>query len=120
MSRSEVDVTPSIKMGGPDQVQKQRAARRLVGGPLGLSAAIDQHIGWNYNGVLTGLSFYVRDGIWHAVIKADIAGRPMVAFLNVGTFARCVEVCAEYAFRSWLIWKPDERPPRVRGRRRHR
>lgn len=91
-----------------------RILRRLRGGSLGLANSLQEEIAYNFGAQLTGLSFYVRDGVWHAVVKADFSGRPMVAFLNVGTFARCVEVTCEYTFHSWLRWKADAKPPRTR------
>jgi len=92
--------------------------RTLRGGSLGYSTTLIQHIGWRYNAVLTGLSFYVRDGVWHSVIKADFGNRPMVAFLNVGTFERVIEVTEEYASRGWLNWKEDRKPPKTRTMRK--
>lgn len=96
-----------------------RILRRLRGGSLGTANSLQEEVGYNFGAQLTGLSFYVRDGVWHAVVKADFSGRPMVAFLNVGSFARCVEVTCEYTFHSWLRWKDDNKPPKTRTYRRH-
>ncbi len=89
-----------------------RKLRRLKGGSLGRSNTIKEHIAYHYGAHLTGLSFYVRSGTWHSVIKADFGNHAMVAFLNVGTFARTVEVTEEYARKGWLTWKNDRNPPK--------
>ena len=86
----------------------------LGGGALGRSVELKEQLGWRYGAVLTGLSFYLRDGVWSAVIKANFENRPMVAFINVGDFARCVEVAVEIVETGRLYWQPDKRPPKTK------
>lgn len=118
IDRYQRDYEPLSKDGGDGPIKPQRRIRSVVGNGLGRSNVLQETIGWVYNAVLTGLHFRVRDGIWTAVIKADFGDRAQVAFLDVGTFARCIEVCAEYAEKGQLRWYPDKYPPRTRGRRR--
>lgn len=110
--------TPSVNTGGPAEKPHQRTLRRVRGDALGHSLTLQEHIGWHHNAVLTGLSFYVRDGVWNSVIKADFGNRPMVAFVNVGTFARCLETTAYLASKGYLTWQPDKKPPRTRAKQR--
>lgn len=92
--------------------QRHRRVAGLRPTSLGMVPALPEDIGWNYNAVLTGLTFRCRAGIWTAIIKADFGNSPMVAFLDVGTFPRTVEVLCEYAQRRALTWLPDKYPPR--------
>lgn len=93
---------------------QQRRAEVLRGGSLGFTPSLIEIIGWDYNAVLTMLSFRIRDGVWTAIIKADFGNTPMVAFLDVGSFGRCVEVTSELAAAGQLHWHRDKYPPKKR------
>lgn len=106
--------SPSSKDGGSDRRDQQREVRRLVGGSLGRAPSLAEILGWEYNAVLTSLTFRIKDGVWSSVVKADFGPRPMVAFVDVGSFARCVEVTIEFATKRSLKWYPDKYPPKTR------
>lgn len=105
-------------VGRTDGILRARQLRRLQGGSLGYCNTLIELVGWNYNAILTGVSFRVRNDIWSAVIKADFLEGPLVSFLDVGSFARCVEVLNEYAEKRLLVWHPDKYPPKTRKLRR--
>lgn len=97
-----------------------RVADRLLGGPVGFTPTLEEILGWEYGAALTQLSYRYRDGIWTALIKADIRGSAKIAFIDVGSFGRCVEVANERVARRWLHWKDDIHPPKTRTYRRGR
>jgi len=95
--------------------------KMLLGGALGLSPTLMEIIGWHYGANLTSIQFTCRDDVWTAIIKADFGNDAMVAFLDVGDFARCIEVTIEFIEEELLKWHKDKYPPprKRRGRIRH-
>lgn len=114
MSHIKQQRSPLSKDGVPRETQKQRALVSLPDTFMGLVPTLQETIGWSYNAVLTGVSFRINRGVWSAVIKADFGNTARVAYLDVGSFGRCVEVCCEFAEKRMLTWQHDKYPPRER------
>lgn len=74
---------------------------------------LQENIGWQYNGVLTSVTFRKTFEGWLAVIKADLPAGPRVSFLNVNNLSDCTRVAAEYAGQGRLYWKEDQYPVKV-------
>lgn len=79
---------------------------------------LQENLGWQYNGVLTAVTFRVTADGWLAVIKANLPAGPMVAFLNVNNLEDATRVAAEYAGKKQLYWKRDKYPVKVHNYRK--
>lgn len=75
-----------------------------------------EHIGWNYNGVLTGIYFKIRGDVWQAVLKAEMASGPKVAFFSNTSLYQLIETVHWYCSKSVVSWHHDKRPVRVSKR----
>lgn len=76
-----------------------------------------EHLGWNYNAVLTGIYFKRRADIWQAVLKAEMARGPSVAYFTNTSLLALTETVHHYASKGIISWFPDKRPVRVSKRR---
>ena len=90
----------------------------FAGTALKYVPTLQESIGWEYNAILTGVSFRVKNGVWTCIIKADFGSTAMVAFIDVGSFARCVEVSCEFAAKGHLTWHKDKYPAQTRTYRK--
>jgi len=75
-----------------------------------------EHIGWNYNGVLTGIYFKVAADIWKAVLKVEVASGPKVAYFTNTSLLALVETVHWYCSKGLVSWHHDKRPVRVSKR----
>lgn len=83
-------------------------------GSLQANTRLQEDIGWHDAGVLSSVQVSYKGARWLVVVKAEFPAGPKVAFLDVDTFGRCLEVLAEYASSGQLNWVNDKYPPRVR------
>lgn len=73
-----------------------------------------EYIGWNYNGVLTGVYFKISGDIWKAVLKVELPSGPKVAFFVGISLPQLVETVHWYASKGLCSWKHDKTPVSVR------
>lgn len=75
-----------------------------------------EHLGWNYNAVLTGIYFKRAADIWKAVLKAEMDSGPQVAYFSNTSLIELVETVHWYCSKGLVSWNPDKRPVRVSKR----
>ncbi len=75
-----------------------------------------EHIGWNYNAVLTGVYFKMAADIWKCVLKAEMASGPKVAYFTNTSLLALVETVHWYCSKGIVSWNPDSKPVRVSKR----
>lgn len=117
-SRRRPTQSGSFKKETQNRPLQQRRAELVKGGALSYLPTMEEIIGWTYNALLTGVSFRYADGVWTAVIKAVKDGHPIVSYVNVGKFGRCVEVAIDLASKGLLVWYPDQHPVKTWKRKR--
>lgn len=76
-----------------------------------------EHIGWNYNAVLTGLYFKRAGDIWKATVKAEMAAGPKVAYFTGTSLYQLVETVHRYASKGNISWFLDKHPVSIRKRK---
>lgn len=75
-----------------------------------------EHIGWNWNAVLTGISFKIRGSLWEAVIKAEMASGPKYSKFTNESLYQLIETVHWYASKGYITWNRDKHPVRVAKR----
>lgn len=79
-----------------------------------------EHLGWNYNAVLTGVYFKIAGDIWKAVLKVEMSSGPKVAYFTGTSLYRLVETVTWYASKALVSWDHDKHPVRVAKRAPYR
>ena len=72
-----------------------------------------EHLGWNYNAVLTGIYFKRKADLWQAVLKVEMASGPKVSYFTGESLYQLIETVHWYASKGLCSWHRDKRPVRV-------
>lgn len=91
------------------QVNRDDALSRL--------STLEEHVGWNYNGVVTGISFRMRGDVWKALLKMEIQAGPKVAYFTGTSLRELVENVHWYCSARAVCWEHDKLPVRVSYRK---
>lgn len=78
--------------------------------PLTELTILKEHLGWNYNAVLTGISFKIDGGLWKAFLKCEMAQGPKIAYFTGDSLYQLVETVHWYASKALISWHHDKRP----------
>ena len=107
----------SLNKGSVDETEVNRTRAIPTKDVLTKTTVLNEHIGWNYNGVLTGISFRLHGDIWKAVLKAELPSGPKVAYFTGTSLFQLVETVHWYASKAYVSWYHDKKPVRFRKRR---
>ena len=106
----------SLNKDMPEEIQPHLQRCIPLKDDLTNLTVLAEHIGWNYNGILTGIYFKVAADIWKAVLKAEMASGPKVAYFTNTSLLALVETVHWYASKGYISWHKDKRPVRVSKR----
>lgn len=111
--------TVSLSLNKDSLDERQRAAPRCVAKEDQLTqlTVLAEHIGWSYNGVLTGIYFKRAGDIWKATLKAEMAAGPKVSYFTGSSLSQLVETVHWYCGKGLVSWSHDKLPVRVSKRR---
>lgn len=77
---------------------------------------LEKHVAWHDSYSLDQFVVRQTDAGWVAMVKAHRNGKPVIAYVNGGTFAACLELAGEFAQRGCLTWQLDKHPSkRMKG-----
>jgi len=117
MIPTDKELSLSFKNGRPSESVPETTRLLQQEDVLTETTLLAEHIGWNYNAVLTGLYFKLAADVWKAVVKCEMAGGPKVAYFTGPSLYQLVETVHWYAKRGYIEWHHDKRPVRVSKRR---
>lgn len=106
---SKDGASPETEYAVPRKVPQEDELTRLT--------LLAEHIGWNYNGVLTGVYFKIAGDVWKAVVKAEMASGPKVAYYTGTSLYQLVDTVHWYTAKGYVSWHHDKRPVRVSRRK---
>jgi len=116
MGHVKQNLSLSLNKDMPEEIQPSLQRTIRTADVLTDLSVLAEHIGWHYNGVLTGIYFKVAADIWKAVLKAEMASGPQVAYFTNTTLIALVETVHWYASKGLISWHKDKRPVRVSKR----
>lgn len=90
-----------------EAVQERRNARRHLAIVESVEYGLIENVG-RAGGVLDGFAFKDRGGDCLLVIKAEVSGKRMVAFVGSDNLGSLLIKAAKLAGRDELRWKADE------------
>lgn len=73
---------------------------------------LEKSVAFGHRMVLTQVILRKTPAGWQAIIKGNVQGKPLCAFLDTNTFGELVQIVAEETENSRLRLYPDRYPPR--------
>lgn len=117
MSKQWKQLSLSLNKDRVQEPQEPTQRRAPQSDTLSRTTALAEHLGWNYNGILTGIYFKRAADIWKAVLKMENAAGPRVAYFTGTSLYQLVETVHWYASKGYVEWHRDTHPVRVSKRK---
>ena len=102
-----------------DRLQEIRTAvqqRVPVQDELTELSVLEEHLGWSYNAVLTGVYFKRVADLWQSVVKVEMGSGPKYSTFTNASLPELIETVHWYASKGYVEWHKDKRPVRVSKR----
>jgi len=116
MRPSNKALSLSFKKDRPSEPERaqQRAVRDTD--ELAELTMLAESLGWNFNAVLTGISFRFEGDIWKAVLKVEMPSGPKYATFTGTSLFQLVDTVHWYSSKGRVEWQRDKHPVKVTKR----
>lgn len=117
MGKSRKTLSLSLNKDSLDELHPADPRHVVADDGLTQLTALQEHIGWSYNGILTGIYFKFAGDIWKATLKAEMAAGPRVSYFTGSSLGQLVETVHWYCSKGLVSWTHDKLPVRVSTRK---
>lgn len=117
MASSWQSRSKSLNKDVQNQSKQSRSRNISQADDLSEISVLAEHLGWNYNAVLTGVYFKMHADIWKATLKVEMSSGPKVSYFTGTSLLQLVETVHWYASKGLVSWGHDKMPVRVSRRR---